>query len=884
LHSGEFAELENRSTFSQFLAALRSRNYDWIYGLFAPTWVLVIQAIVVSLSWFLVLTCVSVESSCMAVKRLRAILFGPRQRRSSSAPQRPTRRRHSPAGLRRLELLEGRNLLAADGSMLAAQFPHNSAYPEDVDASGIVSPVDAVLVVNLLNDLRRSAFAADSGSASGESATNFYPDVDGNGILAPLDALRVINQLNAEAEPPPAACTAADTAMPVITACEVRQLLARGAAASATDDAILAIVDRGGRILGVRVEDDVLLAIPDELTRVFAIDGAVAKARTAAFFSSNSAPLTSRTVRFISQSTVTQREVESNPTVADPLVDHPFDPLDPSSRTFGPGFVAPVGIGGHFPPDVMNTPPVDLFAIEHQSRDSLVHPGLDGVKGTGDDIGLPNRFDVASMQLGSGVTLETPESYGVQSNRVPHAQPRGIATLPGGVPLFKNKQLVGGIGVFFPGSDGYATHEQGFVPGIGQTTGQRLNAPRVLEAEWIAFAAAGGARGRSVDARVNTLGGIDPVNGYELPFDRIDLAGITLEIYGPHPTTSVPRTGIETLQAVGRALGAGDAHSGANQVVDPGPDLDPMTAADNATALDGKSVASGWLVKAHDSSLVGGLQAADVESIVEHAVKEAEQVRAAIRLPLGTRTRMVISVADTTGEVLGIFRMPDATVFSIDVSVAKARNTAYYADAGALVAEDRVDDDLLVARGAVAPGDIDDILNDGLLGSADLYRAARGGALVDASRGLAFTNRTFRFLAEPRYPAGIDGQVPPIFSILNEPGVNPHTAENDGPAAAASDFQSVLGFDAFHLGRNFRDPDAIQRQNGIVFFPGSTPLYKNGVLVGGFGVSGDGVDQDDVVTAAGMQGFAPPDAIRADAMYYRGVRLPFQKFNRNPFG
>jgi hypothetical protein len=53
-------------------------------------------------------------------------------------------------------------------------------------------------------------------------------------------------------------------------------------------------------------------------------------------------------------------------------------------------------------------------------------------------------------------------------------------------------------------------------------------------------------------------------------------------------------------------------------------------------------------------------------------------------------------------------------------------------------------------------------------------------------------------------------------------------------------------------------------------------------LVGGFGVSGDGVDQDDVVTAAGQVGFAAPDHLRIDQYIVGGVRLPFQKYNRNP--
>jgi hypothetical protein len=55
------------------------------------------------------------------------------------------------------------------------------------------------------------------------------------------------------------------------------------------------------------------------------------------------------------------------------------------------------------------------------------------------------------------------------------------------------------------------------------------------------------------------------------------------------------------------------------------------------------------------------------------------------------------------------------------------------------------------------------------------------------------------------------------------------------------------------------------------------------VLVGGFGVSGDGVDQDDDVTFSGSAGFRPPPTTpRADQVFVRGVRLPYQKFNRNP--
>jgi hypothetical protein len=59
-------------------------------------------------------------------------------------------------------------------------------------------------------------------------------------------------------------------------------------------------------------------------------------------------------------------------------------------------------------------------------------------------------------------------------------------------------------------------------------------------------------------------------------------------------------------------------------------------------------------------------------------------------------------------------------------------------------------------------------------------------------------------------------------------------------------------------------------------------LYKGSQLVGGIGVSGDGVDQDDFVAAAGATGFAAPQSIRADNFSIRGVPMPYQKFPRDP--
>jgi hypothetical protein len=72
--------------------------------------------------------------------------------------------------------------------------------------------------------------------------------------------------------------------------------------------------------------------------------------------------------------------------------------------------------------------------------------------------------------------------------------------------------------------------------------------------------------------------------------------------------------------------------------------------------------------------------------------------------------------------------------------------------------------------------------------------------------------------------------------------------------------------------------------SGVVFFPGSSAVYVGGMIKGGFGVSGDGVDEDDVVTAGGIRGFTPAGSITADNFFFKGVRLPYQKFDRNPRG
>lgn len=227
---------------------------------------------------------------------------------------------------------------------------------------------------------------------------------------------------------------------------------------------------------------------------------------------------------------------------------------------------------------------------------------------------------------------------------------------------------------------------------------------------------------------------------------------------------------------------------------------------------DGGAAPDEWLIGPKAGQ---ALSAAEVQSIIEHGIATAARTRAAIRLPLGTRTRMVLAVTDLNGDILGAYRMNDATVFSIDVAITKARNVVYFSGP------------------TLDPRDLPGI-----------------------PVGAAVTNRSIGFGSQPFFPSGIDDSTP-------------------GP------FRDLFLFDDANPCTQGRQPRNAY-QSGVVFFPGSAPLYRNGVLVGGLGVSGDGVEQDDYVTAGAAAGFAAPPEIRADQVFIRGVRIPYWKFPRNP--
>jgi len=235
----------------------------------------------------------------------------------------------------------------------------------------------------------------------------------------------------------------------------------------------------------------------------------------------------------------------------------------------------------------------------------------------------------------------------------------------------------------------------------------------------------------------------------------------------------------------------------------------------------GQAAPDGDLVGPHPSanpnSANGGLSLAEVTQILDAAEKTANQTRTSLRLPSGSHARVVIAISDLDGNIIALRRMPDATIFSIDVAVTKARNMVYF--------------------------------NGTQRSDADLSQVPVGTAV---------TNRTISFGAQPFFPPGVDdSNAGPFFPLFMNDLVNPCSQGVDRGLSSGNN-------------------------SGIVFFPGSTGLYRNGVLIGGLGVSGDGVDQDDYVTSGAAAEFQAPANTRADQIFIRGVRLPYFKFPRNP--
>jgi hypothetical protein len=118
-----------------------------------------------------------------------------------------------------------------------------------------------------------------------------------------------------------------------------------------------------------------------------------------------------------------------------------------------------------------------------------------------------------------------------------------------------------------------------------------------------------------------------------------------------------------------------------------------------------------------------------------------------------------------------------------------------------------------------------------------------GTALTD---GVAYSARAIGNLARPFFPDGINGNPP---GPLSKPPAE-WSPFNDGLQLDLVINRVVANILA---GAQVPPCTALARvPNGIQIFAGAVPIYRGGTLVGAIGVSGDGIDQDDMIAFLGL--------------------------------
>jgi uncharacterized protein (TIGR03437 family) len=263
------------------------------------------------------------------------------------------------------------------------------------------------------------------------------------------------------------------------------------------------------------------------------------------------------------------------------------------------------------------------------------------------------------------------------------------------------------------------------------------------------------------------------------------------------------------------------------------------------------------------SAQAGGLTSQDVARILAQGLQTADRMRAAIRVqgnPALQPVEVNITVVDTTGMVLGAISTDDAPEFGFDVSSQKARSANLFSSPNVVQ----------LLNGA-----------DGGTNTITPFVNAALALGVPLNGSIAFSSRGLGFLSRPFFPDGQDAAQPGPFSV---------------PIANFSPFNNGLQLALVTpdllaaLGGNPSVPcvDPIPGLgSGLQIFAGSSVLFKNGQRVGAIGISGDGIQQDDTVSAGGAVGFEAPANVRSDTVIintpFGQIRLPYLQFPPFPF-
>ncbi len=459
----------------------------------------------------------------------------------------------------------------------------------------------------------------------------------------------------------------------------------------------------------------------------------------------------------------------------------------------------------------------------------------------------------------------------------PKRSPLGLSADPGGLPLYKNGALVGGVGVV-------ADNVYGLDLVISDM--DRSGDESIASAGATGYSAPLDRRANRITVDGKSLRFTDSTRLVSNPLLAPNFTAIT--ITGPRRGELIAVAGY-TAAAITPGVALGNPTSGIRRA--PINDYDGLTAYILVDADDFNLYPP---IPGTDNDLAQSLAQTEVTQILTEGLRIASRARSQIRRPLSTAARVNIAVVDTRGVVLGLVRSPDAPVFGVDVAVQKARTAAFFS--GAHAAGDLLTTPAANYRVPAAPGTTSPI-----------------SAYVTATHpflgAIAFSNRAIGNLARPYFPDGIT-------NTTNGPLSKPF--QNWSPFSDGLQLDLVLNRVVRHVGFVASNgapamPDTPARcterpadiapgvapgvnrlANGIQIFPGSVPIYRGSTLVGGVGVSGDGVDQDDMVAFLGLHNAGrlgtignaignAPRTLRADTLTPLGVRLRYVQCPQAPF-
>jgi uncharacterized protein GlcG (DUF336 family) len=424
----------------------------------------------------------------------------------------------------------------------------------------------------------------------------------------------------------------------------------------------------------------------------------------------------------------------------------------------------------------------------------------------------------------------------------PKRSPLGLAADPGGLPLYKNGVPVGGVGVIADGVYGVDLGvfdvDEDADELIAVAASSSFAPPDEIRAERIT---ANGLSFRFVDSQSLAS---NPANA---------------PAFGTLPGALVAVTGYVTA-AVGAGVAFGTPASGYR------PATTPALAALGAFTLVDAGNTERFAPK-NGTVLI----ASEVSRILEEGLKIAQRARAQIRRPLGSSAEVSIVVVDSNGAILGLARTPDAPVFGTDVAVQKARGALLFSLPNAAALIGALPDAVYLSPPAATSS---------LASYVPAFAAFVGaGGALDGST--AWSTRALGLLHRPMVPDGIDGTPPgPLSKALAawspfNVGFQLDLVYNQFVKAAGAADDTTTGCTGLSVATN-----------GVQIFPGGLPIYRAGNLIGAVGVSGDGVDQDDMVAFLALSNSGlgnAPAAMRADQLSPQGTGLRYVQCPQSPF-